>query len=156
MVGICRRLEASRGPRARRARHGRRRTILTRAGYLTITRGRARRPDGTRYFPTDERLGLASHHEASPWVRRRGCELAAEHPYREAARLLGAEVGAHVDHRAIWRWVQAEGDQVLRARADRVNAMSSWVRPHPDPTDRSPSGSPWPPTPPGSGSPTGP
>lgn len=123
MEGICRRLEHSRGPRARRARHGRRRTILTRAGYVTITRGRARRPDGTRYFPLDERLHLEPHHEASPAVRRRACELAAEHPYREAARLLGAEVGAHVDHRAPWRWVQAEGSALLRARAERVNAM---------------------------------
>jgi len=65
---------------ARRARHGRRRTLLTRCGYLTITRGRARRPDGTRYFPLDEWLHLAPHHEASPWVRGRGCALDAEHP----------------------------------------------------------------------------
>ena len=82
MVGLCRGLETSRGPRARKARHGRRRTLLTRAGYITITRGRARRPDGARYFPLDEGLGLASHHEASSAVRRRGCHLAAEHPYR--------------------------------------------------------------------------
>ncbi len=123
MIGICERLERSRGPRANKARHGRRRSILTRAGYITITRGRARRPDGTRYFPLDERLHLEPHHEASPWVRRRGCELAAKHPYREAARLLSAEVGAHVDHRAPWRWVQAEGDARLRARAEKVNAM---------------------------------
>lgn len=123
MVQACRRLEAARGPRARKARHGRRRTILTRCGYLTIVRGRSRRADGTRCFPLDERLGLAPHHEASPWVRRRGCTLAAEHPYREAARLLSEEVGAHIDHRAIWRWVQADGDEKLRARAERVNAM---------------------------------
>ena len=125
MAQACQRLEAARGPRARRARGGRRRTILTRCGYLTITRGRSRRPDGTRYFPLDERLGLAPHHEASPWVRTRGCELAAEHPYREATRLLGSQVGASVDHRAIWRWVQAEGDAKLTERADRVNAMFS-------------------------------
>lgn len=42
------RLEAGRGSRARRARHGRKRTLLTRCGYLAITRGRARRADGTR------------------------------------------------------------------------------------------------------------
>lgn len=123
IVQVCDRLERSRGHRSRKARHGRRRTILTRAGYLTIRRGRARRGDGTRYFPTDERLGLAPHHEASPSVRRRGGELAAEHPYREAARLLSAEVGARVDHRALWRWVQTEGDARLRARSERVNAM---------------------------------
>lgn len=123
LVQAVHRLEAGRGPRARRARHGRKRSILTRVGFITIVRGRARRPDGTRYFPLDERLGLAPHQEASPQIRRRGCELAAEHPYREAARLLSAEVGAPVDHRAVWRWVQAEGSATLRARAERVNAM---------------------------------
>src|SRR5713226_8789963 len=88
----CGRLEAGRGRRSRKARYGRRRTILTRAGYVTLRRGRSRRADGTRCFPLDERLGLAPHHEATPAVRARGCALAAEHPYREAARLLGAEV----------------------------------------------------------------
>lgn len=123
MAQACERLERSRGPRARKARHGRPRTILTRAGYLTIRRGRSRRPDGSCYFPLDERLGLDPHHEASPWVRRRGCNLAAEHPYREAARLLSTEVGTGVDHRAIWRWVQAEGDARLTERARAMNAM---------------------------------
>lgn len=116
------RLEAGRG-RRRRARHGRRRTLLTRVGYITILRGRARRSDGSRYFPIDERLGLKPHHEASPAVRLRGCELASQHPYREAARLLSAEVGARVDHRAVWRWVQHDGDEALRTRAERVAAL---------------------------------
>ena len=123
VVRTLHRMEASRGHRSRKARYGRKRTLLTKVGYITITRGRARRGDGTRYFPLDERLGLKPHHEASPAVRRRGCELAAEHPYREAARLLSAEVGVGVDHRAPWRWVQAEGDATLQARAERVNAM---------------------------------
>lgn len=125
LVQACDRLERRRSPRARRARGGRRRTLLTRAGYITITRGRARRADGSRYFPLDERLGLPPHHETSPWVRRRGCALAGDHPYREAARLLGAEVGAAVDWRAVWRWVQAYGDAKLKERAERVNAMFS-------------------------------
>lgn len=123
MVRAVDRIERSRGSRSRQARFGRRRTILTRAGYITITRGRSRNPDGSRCFPTDQRLGLAPHHEASPWVRRRGCALAAEHPYREAARLLSEEVGAQVDHRAIWRWVQGDGDRALQERAAKVNAM---------------------------------
>lgn len=125
MGSIIERMERSRGPRARRARHGRSRTILTRCGFLTIRRGRSRRSDGTRYFPLDDHLGLAPHHEASPWVRARGCDLAAEHPYREAARLLSEDVGERVDHRAVWRWVQQEGDSTLRERAERINAMFS-------------------------------
>jgi hypothetical protein len=123
MVQAVHRLEAGRGRRARKVRHGRRRRILTRAGYITITRGRARRADGTRYFPIDDRLGLPPHHESSPAVRRRGTHLAAQHPYREAARLLSAEVGEVVDWRAVWRWVQSDGDATLRARSEKVNAM---------------------------------
>lgn len=119
----CARLEAGRGRSVRKARCRRRRTVLTRAGYVTIHRGRARRADGTRFFPLDERLGLAAHHEASAAVRARGCVLAAEHPYREAARLLSVEVGEAVDHRALWRWVQADGSARLRERAERVHAL---------------------------------
>ncbi len=110
--------------RNRRAKgRGRRRTVLTRVGYVSFHRGRSRRVDGSRFSPLDDELGLPAHHEASPQVRRRGCELAACHPYREAARLLSAEVGAQVDHRAIWRWVQADGNEALKSRAEKVNAM---------------------------------
>ncbi len=73
--------------------------MLTKAGWITIHRGRARRDDGTYHFPLDERLELPAHHEATPAVRRRGTQLAAAHPNREAARLLSAEIGDQVDHR---------------------------------------------------------
>jgi Uncharacterised protein family (UPF0236) len=115
------RLDGAHG--SRRGRFGRPRTVLTRAGYVTIRRRRARRADGTRFFPLDDRLGLPSHHEASPAVRARGCALAACHPYREAARLLSSEVATAVDHRAIWRWVQADGSAGLRRRAERIQAL---------------------------------
>jgi hypothetical protein len=83
-------------------------------------------------------LGLPAHHEASPAVRQRGCELAAAHPYREAARLLSVEVGAPVDHRAVWRWVQAEGDQRLRERAEAIDRLFSDGEPPPRPSDPAP------------------
>src|SRR3989304_1828967 len=83
----CRQMEHARARRSSKTR-GRRPTILTRCGYLTITRGPSRSPDGSEYFPLDERLGPAPPHEGSPYVRRRGCELVACHPSREAARLL--------------------------------------------------------------------
>lgn len=132
----CERIEAS---RHRRRRVGtRRRVVLTKAGWITIRRGRARRPDGTYHFPLDERLELPAHHEATPAVRRRGTQLAAAHPYREAARLLSAEIGGQVDHRAIWRWVQADGDAVLRARAQGIGAMFDDGEAPPRPTQQTP------------------
>lgn len=127
----CQHLEASR--RRRRRVGTRRRVVLTRAGWITLHRGRARREDGTYHFPLDERLGLPAHHEATPAVRRRGTRLACAHPYREAARLLSAEIGTTVDHRAIWRWVQSDGDSALRARAERVEAMFAWGEAPPRP-----------------------
>jgi len=133
----CRQMEHARARRSSKTR-GRRPTILTRCGYLTITRGPSRSPDGSEYFPLDERLGHAPHHEDSPYVRRRGCELVACHPYREAARLLSAELGTGVDHRAIWRRVQADGDAKLRARAQRVNAMFADGEARPPPTRKVP------------------
>lgn len=107
----------------KRRRGTRRRRVLTSMGYVTICRGRARRDDGTRFVPLDEMLGLPAHHEATPTVRSRGTELAAVHPYREAARLLSAEVGAEVDHRAIWRWVQADGAELIAEREEAVDAL---------------------------------
>jgi hypothetical protein len=122
--------------RRRRAKGwGRRRTVLTRMGYVSFRRGRSRRADGSRFFPLDEHLGLPAHHEASPWVRGRGCELAAGHPYREAARLLSAEVGAPLDHRAVWRWVQAEGDARLKQRAEAINRLFEDGEPPPAPNE---------------------
>ncbi|MFN8231943.1 MAG: UPF0236 family protein [Actinomycetota bacterium] len=131
--------QRSRRRHARRKGTGRARTVLTRLGYVRFHRGRARRSDGTRYFPLDEALGLPAHHEASPSVRRRGTELAACHPYRQAAALLSAEIGTAVDHRAIWRWVQADGDRMLLERAERVNAMFTDGEAPPRP-DREPPG----------------
>ena len=80
----------------------------------------------------------------------RGCALAAEHSYREAARLLGAEVGATVDHRAVWRWVQADGSARLRERAERIQRVFGDGE-APQARRRSRSASPWRPTRPGSG-----
>lgn len=107
----------------KRRRGTRRRQVLTSMGFVTIERGRGRRRDGTHWFPLDEMLGLPAHHEVTPTVRSRGTELAATHPYREAARLLSAEIGVDVDHRALWRWVQSDGQRVLDERHRSVEAM---------------------------------
>jgi hypothetical protein len=80
------RLEPSWEPRARRARRCQRRTILTQAGYITITRGKARpaRWDPGLPQPTSGWICLPPH-QASPAVRRRGRRACAEHPYPHPA-----------------------------------------------------------------------
>jgi hypothetical protein len=45
------------------------------------------------------------------------------HPYRQAAELLGQEIGEEVSHRTLHRWVQEEGRRLRReeeARRERV------------------------------------
>jgi hypothetical protein len=47
-------------------------------------------------------------------VRQTAAWLAQAHPYRQAARLLGKMIGAPVDHRRLWGWVQGSGRAVRR------------------------------------------
>lgn len=88
------------------------RHLCTRFGWIRYDRQKVRDEggEGKRYgFPLDEALGLRAHQEETEWVRKRGVELACDHPYRQAAELLGEEIGEEVSHRALHRWVQEEG-----------------------------------------------
>ncbi len=97
------------GARQRR-RH---RYLLTRFGELRFFRWQTRTEGGYGY-PLDEALGLAPGAPCSAWVRQTAAWLAQAHPYRQAARLLGKMIGAPVDHRRLWGWVQGSGRAVRR------------------------------------------
>lgn len=91
------------------------RYLCTRSGWIRYDRQKVRDEgeEGKRYyFPLDEALGLRPHQEATEWVRKRGVELACDHPYRQAAELLGAEIGEEISHRTLHRWVQEEGEKL--------------------------------------------
>jgi len=47
-------------------------------------------------------------------VRKRGVELACDHPYRQARDLLAWEIGEVLSHRTLHRWVQEEGRRLCR------------------------------------------
>lgn len=91
------------------------RYLCTRFGWIRYERQKVRDEGegGKRYgFPLDEALGLRPHQEETEWVRKRGVELACDHPYRQAAELLGEEIGEVVSHRTLHRWVQEEGGKL--------------------------------------------
>jgi len=96
--------------------------LCTRCGWIQYERQKVREEgeEGKRYYyPLDEALGLSPHQEVTEWVRKRGVELACDHPYRQAAELLGAEIGEVVSHRTLHRWVQEEGKK-LGAQEEEV------------------------------------
>jgi len=91
------------------------RYLCTRFGWIRYDRQKVRdeEEEGKRYgFPLDEALGLRPHQEETEWVRKRGVELACDHPYRQAAGLLSEEIGEGVSHRTLHRWVQEEGGKL--------------------------------------------
>ena len=92
-------MERARNSRARRGQTGRERPCSPRAGYITFTPGPCSPARRDQVLSLEERLGLPPHHEASPWVRRRGCDLAEEHPYQEALGSRGEAHRADGDHR---------------------------------------------------------
>jgi len=84
--------------------------LCTRLGWIRYERQRVRYLEEGRYgFPLDEALGLRPYQQGSDWVRKRGVELACDHPYRQAADLLAQEIGEELSHRTLHRWVQEEG-----------------------------------------------
>jgi len=102
------------------------RYLCTRFGWIRYERQKVRYlgEGGKRYgFPLDEALGLRPHEQETDWVRRRGIELACDHPYRQAAELLAQEIGEVLSHRTLHRWVQEEGKRLRReeeAKRERV------------------------------------
>ena len=125
MISLLRELERAivqgRGPRA--VKKGKvEKYLCTRFGWIRYERQKVRDEGGGRKrygFPLDEALGLRPHQEETEWVRKRGVELACDHPYRQAAELLGEEIGEVVSHRTLHRWVQEQGDK-LRAEEEEV------------------------------------
>jgi len=95
------------GARQRR----RRRYLLTRFGEIRFQRWQTRTEAGYGH-PLDQVLGIPGTDPCSPWVRATAAWLAQAHPYRQAARLLGAMVGCRIDHRRVWGWAQSSGRAV--------------------------------------------
>jgi len=85
--------------------------LCTRFGWIRYERQKVRYlgEGGKGHgFPLDEALGLRPYQQETDWVRKRGIELACDHPYRQARDLLAQEIGEELSHRTLHRWVQEE------------------------------------------------
>jgi hypothetical protein len=110
-----------------RLRRGKQRPLhrLTRFGWTRLSRWQMRDQAGTFRCPLDALLGLQPRQHASPWVTHQAVALATPLPYRQATSLLSSWLQASVDHRSLYRWVQAAGAQVVSEEDDLQQAVFS-------------------------------
>jgi hypothetical protein len=125
-----------------RLRRGKQRPLhlLTRFGWTRLSRWQMRDQAGTFRCPLDALLGLQPRQHASPWVTHQAVALATRLPYRQATSLLSSWLQASVDHRSLYRWVQAAGappERWARAWTERAPKAAA-IAPGPGPTARRP------------------
>ena len=97
--------------------------LLTRFGWMRLTRWHMRQPDGTYACPLDALLGLERRQHASPWITHQAVALATRLPYRQATLLLSGWVEAPIDHRSLYRWVQRVGATVVAEENQQQEAV---------------------------------
>ena len=88
--------------------------VFTRFGWVRLERQQmVDRVVGRYTCPLDGVLALAPRQHVSPWVREQAVALATRVPYRQAATLLSGWLGARLDHRTLYAWVQQAGAAVV-------------------------------------------
>ena len=95
--------------------------LLTSFGWLRLERSyvRERRTGKYRYLVE---MGSRQEH-ATAAVVEQAVALATRLPYRQAAVLLERLLGEHVDHRSLYAWVRAEGQQLVDEEAALQEAV---------------------------------
>jgi len=94
------------------------RSLLSRFGEVRFLRTQVFCPvEGRWWYMLDQLLGLRPYQRVTPWVERRGTELATLYPYRQAAGLLSQEIGHELSHRTLHNWVQREGKRLEEEEA---------------------------------------
>lgn len=100
--------------------------LLTRFGWIRLSRWQVRDAHGRYFCPLDGVLGLQPRQHASPWIIQKSVALATRVPYRQAAYLLGDFLEEEIDHRSLYRWVQKAGAEIV----DEEDEMQSAVFEH--------------------------
>lgn len=83
--------------------------LLTRFGWIRLSRWQMRDAEGRYHQPLDSLLGLQPRQHASPWITAQAVALATRLPYRQATQLLSGFVGQWLDHRSLYAWVRSTG-----------------------------------------------
>lgn len=87
--------------------------LLTRFGWIRLSRWQMRDAQGRFFYPLDRALGLQPRQHASPWITKQAVALATRIPYRQATYLLGGFLDEEIDHRSLYRWVRNAGAQIV-------------------------------------------
>jgi len=98
------------------------RQLCTLFGWVGFTRYKVKVKGEGHSFPLDRVLGLAPGQRATKGVVKLATELATQHPYRQAAKLLALVIGEEVNHRTIHHWVQKVGGRVVEKEEERREA----------------------------------
>jgi hypothetical protein len=85
--------------------------VLSSFGWLRLERWYARERRTGRYRYLVDLGGRQEHATAA--VVEQAVSLATRLPYRQAALLLGRLLGEHIDHRSLYDWVKAEGQELV-------------------------------------------
>jgi hypothetical protein len=97
--------------------------MLTRFGWIRLSRWQMQDAKGRFDCPLDQVLGLQPRQHASPWIIQQAVTLATRLPYRQATYLLRSFVEAPIDHRSLYRWVQKAGAQIVDEEDDLQAAV---------------------------------
>ena len=87
--------------------------LITRFGWIRLSRIQVRDDQGRFFCPLDQVLLLQPRQHASPWVLQQSIRLATRLPYRQAATLLSDVLEEEIDHRSLYRWVQKAGARLV-------------------------------------------
>jgi len=97
--------------------------LLTRFGWMRLSRWQMRDAQARFFYPLDRALGLQPRQHASPWVTKQAVALATRIPYRQATYLLGGFLDEEIDHRSLYRWVQNAGAQIVEEEDELQTAV---------------------------------
>lgn len=97
--------------------------LLTRFGWIRLRRWQVRDEHGRYRYLLNDLLGLQSRQHASPWIIDRAVSLATRIPYRQATYLLSTFVEEPLDHRTLYRWVQATGAKIVEEEDELQQAV---------------------------------
>jgi len=75
--------------------------------------------------PLDKELGLSSNQKSGSGLQQVACLLAIFVPYETAAMLLKQLTGGDVSGQAIWEWVQAVGQGMMKSLEAELEAMAA-------------------------------
>lgn len=75
--------------------------------------------------PFDEELDLAANQKSDTGVQQVACLVAIFVPFETAAMLLKQMTGNHISGQAIWKWVQAAGQRMMKSLEAELEALAA-------------------------------